>query len=51
MLLMAEHTNELLLKNHYLRSTSTSTIPKENVGSSKSSNHSRGHGQRQDRDF
>ena len=36
-LLTTEQTNELSLKNHEFLATSVSTIPKANVGSSKSS--------------
>ena len=44
MLLIAEQTNELLLKNHDLRLTDSIVVPKAHASSNKSFDHSRDRG-------
>ena len=51
MLLIAEQTNELLLKNYYLRPTCSIVMHETHVGSNKSFRHFRGYGRRQGRGF
>ena len=51
MFVSVDQTNELLLKNHNLMSTSTSAIPETHVVSSKSSINFIGCGQRQSHGF
>ena len=50
-LLTAEKTNELLLKNHDLRPTGSAAVPEAHANANKSSGQFRGHGRRQGRGF
>ena len=51
MLLTIEKTNELLLKNHDLRPSGSTTIPEAHARSNKSFSPLRSHGCKQDKGF
>ena len=50
-LLTAEKTNELLLKNHDLRPTGSAAVPEAHANANKNSGQFRGHGRRQRKGF